>query len=357
MKITEVRIRRFKMERLDPTWKTATYAASTVEGFLLGIVAHGMMGIGGTAAHPSAVRTDVLESQLNGPVRHALEGADPTLGNLIRQQLSVSNIHPRACVAADLALYDLVGKVAGLPCHALWGGALRSKVKVVRMVGIKPVAQLQSAVEDLVNQGYRHFKVKIGTGLAEDAERIRKLRDTFGNDVWLAVDGNGAYTPEQAIALSRALEPYNVSLIEQPTDYRDVPGLAKVTSASKIPIMADQCVRDVESALAVCRLRAAHVVSIKATSIGSLHACRRVYEVCRSFGMRVHFGGSVTSAIVDIAQTQLAASLEGVDQECEVGEFMAVRGEPVAGVHIQDGEIEIARAPGWGISLDPNFEL
>lgn len=97
------------MERLDPAWQTATYAANAVDGFLLGIGADGMMGIGGTAAHPNALTPDVLESQLNGPVRFALEGADPTLGNLIRQQLSSSTIHPRAYLAADLALYDLLG--------------------------------------------------------------------------------------------------------------------------------------------------------------------------------------------------------------------------------------------------------
>src|SRR5207253_3071448 len=142
---------------------------------------------------------------------------------------------------------------------------------------------------------------KIGTGLAEDIERIRELRETFGNDIWIAVDGNGACTPAGAIELSRALEVYGVALIEQPISYNDLNGLAEITQASRIPIMVDQCVKDVTSALAVCQMKAAHVVSTKATSLGSLDDCRRVYEICRAFGVRVHFAGSVTSAIVDIA--------------------------------------------------------
>ncbi|MBI4529296.1 MAG: hypothetical protein HY695_36315 [Deltaproteobacteria bacterium] len=351
MKIDEFRLSRFKMERLDPTWRTASYAATGVDGFVIEIFAGSTVGIGGTAAHPNSMAADDLENQLNGPVRNALVGADPRLGNLIHQELLASNVHPRARLAADLALHDLIGKIAGLPCHAFWGGSIRSKVKVVRMVGIKPPSELKTAVEALLQQGFKHLKVKIGTGLAEDVERIRTLRRQFGNDIWIAVDGNSAYSPSSAIKLSRALEPYGVSLIEQPIDYNDLNGLARVTQASRIPIMADQCVTDPSSALAVCRMGAAHIVSIKGTSLGSLDECRRVYEICRAFGIRIHFGGSVVSAIADMAQAQLAASLPGVDEECEVGEFMAVKGDPVTGVDINHGELEVGSEPGWGLSF------
>ena len=351
MKIDDIRLSRFKMERLDPSWRTATYAAGAVDGFVVEIFAGSAVGIGGTAAHPNSISADDLATQLDGPVRDTLAGADPRFGNLIRQRLLAGNVHPRARLAADLALHDLIAKIADLPCHALWGGAIRSKLKVVRMVGIKPLAELKTAVEALLQQGFTHLKVKIGTGLAEDVERIRMLRRSFGNDIWIAVDGNSAYTPSSAIELSRALEPYGVSLIEQPIDYSDLNGLARVTQASRIPIMADQCVSDASSALAVCRMGAAHIVSIKGTSLGSLDECRRVYEICRAFGVRIHFGGSVASAIADMAQAQLAASLPGVDEECEVGEFMAVKGEPVTGMNIHHGELEVCSGPGWGVSF------
>ena len=101
---------------------------------------------------------------------------------------------------------------------------------------------------------------------------------------------------------------------------------------------------------------AAHIVSIKGTSLGSLDECRRVYEICRAFGVRIHFGGSVASAIADLAQAQLAASLPGVDKECEVGEFMAVKGEPVSGVSIHHGELEVGSQPGWGLSFAADRE-
>src|SRR5512142_1482539 len=271
LRISDTRITRFEMTRIDPAWRTASYASTGVAGFALELLTDDGVGIGATAAHPNAIAADKLEAQLRGPIRNTLIGADALNGNEIRRALAATNTHPRARIAADLALYDLVGKLARLPCYSLWGGAVRSKLKVVRMIGIKPAAELVEAVRALRNEGYSHFKIKIGTGLEEDVERIRILRETFGDGIWIGLDGNGAYTVTKAVELSHALVPYGVALIEQPIEYHDIKGMAKLTAASPIPIMADQCVRDVKSALAACEAKAAHVVSMKATNLGSIN--------------------------------------------------------------------------------------
>ena len=355
LKIHDLRITQFVMTRLDPTWRTASYAASTVDGFVIELLADGLVGMGATATHPSSISAAQLHAQLTGPIRNVVIGADALCGNEIRRALATTKTHPRARVAADLALYDLVAKFANLPCYALWGGAVRPELKVVRMVGIKPVDDLVAAIGSLRDEGYSHFKIKIGTGVTEDVERIRAVRESFGADLWLAVDGNSAYMPTDAIELSRALDPYGVALLEQPVHYKDIKGLAQVTASSPIPVMADQCVHDAKSALALCNAKAAHVVSIKATSLGSINECWRVYEICRAFVIRVHVGGSVTSALTDVAQAHLAATLPEIEEECEVGEFMAVRGDPVTGAVIRDGRIHLNHEPGWSLRLDPTL--
>ncbi|MFC1815463.1 mandelate racemase/muconate lactonizing enzyme family protein [Thermodesulfobacteriota bacterium] len=351
IKIQSVKVRRVKMERIDPTWKTASHAASYIDGFILEVVADRTVGIGGTAAHPRSVSADKLEVQLNGPVRDALVGADVLAGNEVRNALRIANIHTRALVAADLALHDLIGKLAGLPCYALWGGAVRSEMSVVRMVGLKPPAELEVAALALLKEGYRHLKVKIGSGVAEDLERIQVLRRAIGDDIWIGVDANGVYTPAQAIELSHGLEQYGVAFLEQPTHYADLDGLAQVTEASAVPIMADQCVSDAASALSLCKRQAAHIVSVKATKMGTLDECRRVAEICHAFGIRVHGGGSVVPSVVDAALAQLVASLPEFEKECEAGESQAVTGDITNGLTIREGRIEIGAAPGLGISV------
>ncbi len=115
--------------------------------------------------------------------------------------------------------------------------------------------------------------------------------------------------------------------------------------------MVDQCVHDVKSALEVCQRRAAHIVSIKATKTVSLAECRRVFDICRAFGVRVHVGGSAGSVVVDIAQAQLAGSLSGMDEECEADEFQALTGDPTSGATIENGCVEMSAASGWGLRL------
>jgi L-alanine-DL-glutamate epimerase-like enolase superfamily enzyme len=351
VKITDVRVTRIDMPRVDPAWRTASYAGKGVDGFLVEIECNGMTGLGGTAAHPSNISGDALERELKGPVRDLLIGSDLLAANETRAAIRGSGVHNRSVIAADLALYDLTGKVAGLPCYALWGGRVRSQVRVVRMVGIKPPAELVGAVAELLEQGITHMKVKVGTGLEEDVARIRAIREAFGARIWIGVDGNGAYSADGAVELSRALERYEVALIEQPIDYRDLEGLARVTASSAIPIMADQCVDDAASALEVCRRQAANIVSVKATKMGTLDECRRVLDVCEAFGVRVHVGGSAGPAVVDVAIAQWAATVASIDEECEVGECQALKGDPTAGTLIRNGCMELSTAPGWGLSL------
>jgi len=351
MKITDVRVTRIKMPRVDPAWRTASYADNSVVSFIVEISADGITGIGGTAGHPRSMPADTLEAQLNGPVKTALLGADALCGTAVRATIRHSSVDARALIAADLALYDLVGKAAKLPCHALWGGALRPRVRIDRMVGIKAPDELVAHVGQLLEQGITHMKVKVGTGIKEDVDRVRALRQAFAEKICIGIDGNGAYTPDEAIELSRALVPYNVHLIEQPINYRDLDGLARVTAASPIPIMADQCVEDAESALEICRRKAAHVISVKLSKMGSIDECRRVFDISQAFGVRVHLGGSAGPAVVDIAAAQLAASFAAIDEDCEVGEFQALTGEPTSGATVKGGCVEVSNAPGWGLSL------
>ena len=121
MKINDVRVTRLNMPRVDPAWRTASYAGSAVEGFILEVEAEGVTGIGGTAAHPSNISGDDLEAELKGPIRSALLGADPLTANAVRATIGQSSLHTRSAIAADLALYDLTGKLANLPClRAVW---------------------------------------------------------------------------------------------------------------------------------------------------------------------------------------------------------------------------------------------
>jgi muconate cycloisomerase len=354
MKIESVRVQRASMPRVDPEWRTASYAASEVQGVLIEIAADGVIGVGGLAARPpgkGAIPVEELEEQLTGPIRAALIGQDALERTALLTRLRDAGLHRPAVSAVDIALHDLLGQATELPCYALWGGAALPEVAVVRMVGIKPPDRLVAAVGAMMDEGCTHFKVKLGTGVAEDEARVRALREAYGDRIWIGIDGNGAYSVEDAIALSRALEPHDVRLIEQPIDYTDLDGLVRLTSASAVPIMSDQIVNSVASALEVCRRRAAHVVAIKVGQTGSIDQCRQVAEMCLAFGLRVHVGGGAHPAVIDAAAAHVAVSVPGIDAEAEIGECFALSADPIIGYGFSNGRWRPNTTPGFGVAL------
>src|SRR5579871_770138 len=163
MEIEDVRVLRATMPRVDPHWRTASYAANVVEGVTVELQAGGAVGTGAAVARPNGIPVEVLERELNGPVRELLVGNDALARTQIHQTLVAGPIQRAVVTAVDIALHDLLGKVTNLPCCALWGGAVRPAVQVVRMVGIKPPGELVDAVADLCSEGFTHFKVKLGT--------------------------------------------------------------------------------------------------------------------------------------------------------------------------------------------------
>lgn len=346
MKIRQVHLRTAALPRRDPEWRTATYAASTVPAIYVGIETDdGLVGVGATSAKARHDTNDELLDELTRVVRPSLEGADLVVA---RARLRAAVVRPRVRIAVDLALHDLLGKLAGLPAEAWWGGRARTSVPVIRMVGLKPPDAIVAAVEPLVASGCTQLKIKSGSGVAADVTRIRALRAAFGDRLELTVDANGAYAPTEAILLCDLLHEQGVSVVEQPVAYTDVEGLRKVTMSTAVDVLADQCVYDVATAVEICQTGAADLVSVKLTKMGSVELCSRVAAVCRAFGVRVRMGGSAAPALVDGAACRLVLADPLIEEAAEIAESEGLDEIAGGGPSIVDGRATIEASPGIG---------
>lgn len=169
------------------------------------------------------------------------------LGNRGLHVLDLRNrgSHMQAIAAVDNALWDLLGKLYGVPLYKLLGGC-RDKVPVMAIGGYYKAGKGQNQLnEEMLHYrelGIHAVKFKVGrVSVKEDIERVSRVRDVVGDDFGIACDANQGWTPKQAIEFCRAAEGLKLLWIEEPVQWWDqVEGLKMVRDATSIPVNAGQ---------------------------------------------------------------------------------------------------------------------
>ncbi len=148
--------------------------------------------------------------------------------------------------AIDMALWDLVGKLEEKPLYQVLaerGGdrAADEHVSIYAAGGYyypgKELEGLRQELEGYREQGYTEFKIKIGgVPLEQDIERIEAALEIAGSGSALAVDANGRFDRDTALAYGEALAPFGLKWYEEPGDPLDYDLLAQVAAATKTPL-------------------------------------------------------------------------------------------------------------------------
>ncbi len=146
----------------------------------------------------------------------------------------------------DMALWDLVAKIEGVPLYRLLGeryrgGAVDDDVFVYAAGGYyypgKDLVALQEEIKSYLDLGYNTVKIKIGGApLAEDLKRIEAVIEVVGVGKRLAVDANGRFDLKQALAYAEALEPYDLFWYEEPGDPLDYLLNAALAGSTSLPL-------------------------------------------------------------------------------------------------------------------------
>ena len=143
-----------------------------------------------------------------------------------------------AISAVDIALWDIRGKIAGLPLWKLAGGT--SDLCKAYAGGIDlnfPLPKLLSSIHGYLNSGFNGIKIKIGQPtLAEDVARIKAVRELIGPDVTFMVDANYSMTVAEAIIAAEAFKPYNIAWFEEPTIPDNYKGYGEISKATGMPL-------------------------------------------------------------------------------------------------------------------------
>ncbi|MFJ7933507.1 o-succinylbenzoate synthase [Sporosarcina sp. NPDC096371] len=198
-----------------------------------------------------------------------------------------------AKAAVEGAIWDLYAKRKKLTLAQALGGQ-RDKIEVGISIGIhENHADLVTAVQGFIDQGYKRIKVKIKPG--HDIEVIRELRKHFP-DVPLMADANSAYTLKD-VNLLKQLDAFHLMMIEQPLASDDIIDHAVLQKQLQTPICLDESIHSLEDARKAVELGSTKVINIKIGRVGGLSEAKRIHDYCMEQGIPVWCGGMLEAGI------------------------------------------------------------
>jgi D-galactarolactone cycloisomerase len=259
----------------------------------------------------------------------------------------------RISAAVDIALWDIIGKVAGLPLYRLFGG-FRSEVPCYVTCAYyrdgKTMSELRDEMQMLKAQGHTGFKAKAGgLSLKEDMERLALVREVIGSDNDLMVDVNRAWDLPTAIEGARLLEPLHPRWLEEPVrwvdDRRELKLLAQRT---RIPLSAGESELTSYGCRALLEEHAIQILQFDCTMMGGFTEGRKLSALCELNSVQVapHHDCFIHAHIV--AATPAGLIVESfTDPERDPLQAELFEDPPT----IVNGMLKLKEQPGLGLTL------
>ncbi|MBE0669956.1 MAG: dipeptide epimerase [Anaerolineales bacterium] len=263
--------------------------------------------------------------------------------------------NPAIRCAYDLALYDLLAKHAELPLYALLGGE-KKVIYSNRTIGIDSPDKMAAIAKQHVENGTKAIKVKVGTGKAEDIERIRAIREAIGNGVPLRLDANQAWDEITTINILTALAEYEIEVCEQPLPYWNIEGLKRVRERSPIAIMADESIFDAHDAFRLASHGAVDYFNIKLAKSAGIHGAMKINAIGEVAGIKCMLGGMSESLIGVGAGAHLICACPNISLHDLDSPFHFTEEPSIGGVDFQpNGTVTLSDDHGHGADVSPEW--
>ena len=317
--------------------------------------------VGISSIEPSAVAKSPgtaveLLATLRDRVAPAVVGQDPTnIHRLIELLDGLAPTQPGAGAAVEMACVELASRIQGVPLHTYLGGAVQESVQFNGWIGELPPEEAAAEALRWLKAGFRSAKIKVGSGIEADRDRIEAVRSAVGSAMKLRIDANMQYDADTSLKLARMIERFDLQLFEQPAPKDDIAGLARVRREGGIPVMADESVSDHASLIAVIKADAADFVKFGIKQAGGILRAARMLATAEAAGLPVVIGHGFGLDPSTLAEIMLAASSRNVlpGLEC-VGPLKVVDTVATTRLDISSGTLPLPGGPGLGISLDDN---
>lgn len=260
--------------------------------------------------------------------------------------------HPFVHSPIDIALWDLLGKIAGLPVAALLGGKRAATLPIYHSITCIDPHEMARIARDAQAQGVTQFQVKLGADddWTADVARLTLVREAVGAGPLVYGDWNCGATSLEASRVARAVAHLDV-MLEQPC--RTLEECARVRAAAGLPMKLDEGVHDIASLLAAHQAGCLDAAAIKLSKFGGLSAARQARDLCQHLGVKMCVEDTWGSDIATAAALALGASCDPrfLLNVCDLSGYVAPRLAP-NGPTRRDGRIAPPKGPGLGVEPD-----
>jgi galactonate dehydratase len=254
----------------------------------------------------------------------------------------------------EQALWDIKGKLLGVPVYELLGGPTRDKVRVYAHVANTPERLKQRKAE-----GFTAFKTgirnSVQSGIVASQRFVEEataafagLREAGGKDVDIGIDFHGAISPQNAKLLIKALEPYQPFFIEEPVQCQNVDVMAEIALGTHLPIATGERVFTKWGFREVLEKGAATILQPDLCHAGGIMECRLIAGMAEAYYAAVAPHNPL-GPISLAAGIQLAASIPNFLCQEQVSLGDGYLKEPFK---VENGYVRVPTKPGLGIEID-----
>ncbi|MBI3680993.1 MAG: mandelate racemase/muconate lactonizing enzyme family protein [Acidobacteria bacterium] len=273
--------------------------------------------------------------------------------------------------AVEVALYDLIGKLKGVPVSELLGGRVRDRIRLYGSAGMYMPPEGYAAEAALANElGFKAYKMRPGIGLEGDLEAVRRMRDATGGGFELMVDahtwwrmGDRSYTPETVERLAQQMSEYDITWLEEPLPPDDHEAYRRLREKEIVPLASGEHESGEEGFLDLLNGPCVDYVQMDVVCQGGYSLGRRLFSELGRAGMRFAFH-SWGTALEVMAAAQLGvcwpeAVVEWLEYPCySAPEHKFMYAFPLAAeivkepLEIVNGDLVVPAKPGLGVEVD-----
>jgi mannonate dehydratase len=311
-----------------------------------------------------------------------LEGRDPADIEDIYQAASVTSywrggpVLNYALAGVDLALWDIKGKLAGMPVYQLLGGRCRQAAPIYGHASGRDAAEVEDNARRFVDDGYRYVRCQVDVpgmstyGAGERTQRAGQwdpgayvravprlfahVRDALGEDIELLHDVHERLAPPDAVRLAKELEPFRLFFLEDPLPPEQLEHFRVLRSQTATPLAMGELITNRAEYLPLIRDRLIDFARMRVTAVGGLSVAWKIGALCDFFGVRTAWQCPGDVSPIGHAATlalDLATPNFGIQETQPFSD--AARDVFPNGPTIHDGQLWPSEQPGLGIDFDP----